>query len=621
MISAQGHIVLTDFGLSKCFDPAVDPRNGLPQPRWNPVRAASTPPAVLAYLHEWALATPDTSPYFTSTFCGTSEYLAPELLLGEPYTFSADWFTVGTLLYEMLAGIVPFYAEDHATMYRRVLHDELRFDGSLGDLFDDDTQMLVRGLLQRNPALRISHSAMVRHPYFSTIDWQLIRLKRYQPPFVPTLNPDDPTDTSHFEDMFLSLPPMVKGGDGDDPSHEAGAERDPPTGDPQAAVDDDGRDVFDGYSYFGRDSASIHREEMLGDDDEPKAPSVVVDEPESSAVGEAPAEGPSAEVSSDDATTPTLEQPDSIMDDEHVVAEQPAATPEPALPIIVADASPDDLISTPPLRTTSPDSMPVDREPTLSSVGAAESTSDVAHRPDVGRARQLSSRSSVLESLAEEQPRKAASTATAGVLVEEPDEAASDSEWDVVERAADVGGFVRNGGREATLWQRGFRDRYRLVVAPLASPMRPPASGRRPSERRAAHGSTASTTSSLQVTSPATTPEPPSPRPGAMRRLTSIRSSTSAQSKRGGGLRPKHSLDASLYAAANGLVATASTSPPPTSGVTGTASRKTLSPSESSSQSGSIASPRSPGTTPRKAGRALKAFAKSAFLPTPSSKA
>ncbi|KPV76359.1 uncharacterized protein RHOBADRAFT_8269, partial [Rhodotorula graminis WP1] len=209
LISRLGHIVLTDFGLSKCFDPAVDPRNGLPQPRWHPARAASTPPAVLAYLHEFALATPDTSPYFTSTFCGTSEYLAPEVLLGEPYTFSADWFSAGTLLYEMLAGIVPFYAEDHASMYRRVLHDELRFDGQAQGLFDADTQTLVRGMLQRNPALRINHTAMVRHPYFSMIDWGLIRLKRYQPPFVPHLNPYDPTDTSQFEDMFLSLPPMV----------------------------------------------------------------------------------------------------------------------------------------------------------------------------------------------------------------------------------------------------------------------------------------------------------------------------------------------------------------------------------------------------------------------------
>ncbi|GAA5899407.1 hypothetical protein JCM8208_001638 [Rhodotorula glutinis] len=647
LISATGHIVLTDFGLSKSFDSTIEPRNGLPQPRWHPVRAASTPPAVLAYLHEFALATPETSPYFTSTFCGTSEYLAPEVLLGEAYTFSADWFSAGTLLYEMLAGIVPFYAEDHATMYRRVLHDELRFDGSARGCFDDDTMLLVRGMLQRNPALRINHTSMVRHPYFAMIDWQLIRLKRYQPPFVPTLNPDDPLDTSHFEDMFLSLPPMVKGGDGDDPSDEPGAERDPPTGEPQAAVDDDGRDVFDGYSYYGRDSASIHREEMI-DDEEDKASrmvdepsSIVVDEPASVVVDEPasivvvdepasmsahedemsePAEGPSAEGMDEDATTPTHDQPDSVMEDELVVTKQPAATTAPAEQVD-NDIQPDRLpeSTTPRTASTVDATMSTDPQPTLSSLDAAESTSDVSGQLDVERPRQLS-RSSILESLAEEQPRKAASTVATYVLVEEPDEEASDSEWDVVERAVDVGGFVRNGGREATLWQRGFRDRYRLVVAPLASPSRPPVAGRKLSGQRTAHASTASTTSSLQVTSPATTPEPPSPRPSAMRRLTSIRSSTSAQGKRGGGLRPKHSLDATLYAAANGLVST-SASAPPTPGITVNASRKTLSPSESSSQPGSIEAPSSPGTTPRKAGRALKAFAKSAFLSTPSSKA
>lgn len=68
MIGSNGHIVLTDFGLSKIFD---ENDNGM-----------------------------------TQTFCGTAEYLAPEVLLGEAYTFTVDYWSLGTLLYEMLAGVV-----------------------------------------------------------------------------------------------------------------------------------------------------------------------------------------------------------------------------------------------------------------------------------------------------------------------------------------------------------------------------------------------------------------------------------------------------------------------------------------------------------------------------------
>lgn len=70
LIGNDGHIVLTDFGLSKIFD---ENDNGM-----------------------------------TQTFCGTAEYLAPEVLLGEAYTFTVDYWSLGTLLYEMLAGVVSY---------------------------------------------------------------------------------------------------------------------------------------------------------------------------------------------------------------------------------------------------------------------------------------------------------------------------------------------------------------------------------------------------------------------------------------------------------------------------------------------------------------------------------
>ncbi|CDS13492.1 hypothetical protein LRAMOSA05668 [Lichtheimia ramosa] len=140
----------------------------------------------------------------TNTFCGTPEYLAPELLLGQSYTKSVDWWTLGVLLYEMMTGLPPFYDQDTNEMYRKILQDELRFP----DDMSSDAQSLLRGLLTRDPDERLGNNGsegIKDHPFFASIDWRRLQQKKVQPPFKPTI--ESAFDTSNFDDEFTSKEP------------------------------------------------------------------------------------------------------------------------------------------------------------------------------------------------------------------------------------------------------------------------------------------------------------------------------------------------------------------------------------------------------------------------------
>ncbi|XP_047698123.1 serine/threonine-protein kinase N1 isoform X2 [Prionailurus viverrinus] len=144
----------------------------------------------------------------TSTFCGTPEFLAPEVLTDTSYTRAVDWWGLGVLLYEMLVGESPFPGDDEEEVFDSIVNDEVRYPRFLSA----EAIGIMRRLLRRNPERRLGSSErdaedVKKQPFFRTLGWDTLLARRLPPPFVPTLS--GRTDVSNFDEEFTGEAPTL----------------------------------------------------------------------------------------------------------------------------------------------------------------------------------------------------------------------------------------------------------------------------------------------------------------------------------------------------------------------------------------------------------------------------
>lgn len=168
LVDLDGHIRLTDFGLSKDGITTAGAEGG------------------------------------TKTFCGTPEYLAPEVLDNKGHGKAVDWWSFGTLLYEMLCGLPPFYDTQIQKMYHKILCAPLRFPSYL----TDDAKTILRGLLQRKVEERLGSGPtgteeVKESPFFKSLDFDRVMAKEYTPEFKPPQGRSE-TDATNFDAEFTT---------------------------------------------------------------------------------------------------------------------------------------------------------------------------------------------------------------------------------------------------------------------------------------------------------------------------------------------------------------------------------------------------------------------------------
>ncbi|ORY83642.1 kinase-like domain-containing protein [Protomyces lactucae-debilis] len=166
LLDREGHLILTDFGISKVAEDGAECRS----------------------------------------FCGTTEYMCPEMLLEQPYTLAADYWSLGVLLFELCAGHPPFSGNNKKKVQDKILSSKL----TLPFYMSAEAKDLIGKLLKKVPKVRLGARGaedvpvIKAHRFFRKLDWRKLEQRALDPPIQPIIT--DPILAENFAAEFTSMP-------------------------------------------------------------------------------------------------------------------------------------------------------------------------------------------------------------------------------------------------------------------------------------------------------------------------------------------------------------------------------------------------------------------------------